>query len=353
MSSSEEKTEAPTSHKLREARKLGDVAQSPELSGAAAFAAVFFLIWLASDFIFLQISDFFAIGLGFSPSTNGSDSLDRNVLEMLYAFLWIIVPCLVVSFLAAIFIGLIQTRGVFAADPLKIKFEKLNPAQSIKQLFSTHQLGIFITMLVKIILLLWLLVWVLRTYIGPMIYAIFGAAFDSLYLIAIALKFLFGAAAVGFVLFGLVHYILQYFEYLKRNKMSKSEQKNETKNLNGDPAIKAEFNRLRYEAATQSFHKNISMAQVVVTNPTHFAVALYYDPEVVEVPVVVAKGTDSSAHEIRVEAVKKSIPIIEYPALARSLYSKVVEGAYIDDEHLEAVAEVFRWLKLLKQEKDS
>ena len=349
MSSSEEKTEEATSHKLQEARKKGDVAQSPELTGAIVFAAAFLLIWLASEFILSHIFNLFIIGFNSSTSFDKLIFLQNDILEMLVSFLWIVVPVCLVAFFASILGGLIQTRGVFSTDPLLIKFEKLNPAESIKNLFSTQQLGVFITMLLKICLLSWLLIWVLKNYIDPMINSASNATINSAHLIASALVILLGGDALIFLILGLLHYMLQYFEYLKRNRMSKSEQKKESKELNGDPIIKGELNRLRHEATSQPISQGMSRAQVVVTNPTHFAVALFYDPELVEVPLVVAKGEDESAWTIRTEAVKRCIPIMENPPLARSLHQKVAEGEYINDEHFEAVAEVYKWLKLLKQ----
>jgi flagellar biosynthesis protein FlhB len=348
MSSSEEKTEEATAHKLSEARKRGEVAVSKDLTGAITFAAVFLLLWLSSDFAEKHLRNMMGTALDVISTPGSARALGQGIADMLISALWVVGPALLLGMVASLVAGLLQTKGAFSTDPLKISFDRLNPVETIKQLFSTKQLGVFVLLLLKVGLLGALLVWTFRSFIGPMISSLEQSSGNVGSVGFSALRTLFGGAALVFVLLSLVDYLQQYFEYLKRNRMSKTERKQESKDQDGDPHMKSEQRSFRRELTESQAKPGMSKAQVLVTNPTHFAVALYYEPGMVELPVVVAKGEDATTLAMRSEATTRAIPIMENPALARALHRSVSVGEYIGDEHLEAVAEVFRWIKRLK-----
>lgn len=348
MSSSEEKTEKATAHKLKEARKRGEVAVSKDLTAGVTFAAVFLLLWLGSDFSAHHLRNMMSTALDVIATAGSAKSLVQGISEMLISALWVVAPALLAGMVSSVVVGLLQTKGGFSVDPLKISFDRLNPVETIKQLFSTKQLGVFVLLLLKVGLLGGVLVWTFGSFIGPMISNIEQNSGNAGSLGFSALGALFGGSALVFVALGLVDYLLQYFEHIKRNRMSKTERKQESKEQDGDPQLKAELRSFQRELTTDQEKPGMAKAQVLVTNPTHFAVALYYEPGMVELPVVVAKGEDATALAMRAEASKRAIPIMENPALARALHRSVGLGEYIGDEHLDAVAEVFRWIKQLK-----
>jgi flagellar biosynthesis protein FlhB len=353
MSSSEEKTEEATSHKLSEARKRGDVAVSKDLTGSIAFAAVFLLLWLSSDFAEKHLRNMMGTALDVISTPGSAKSLGQGIADMLISALWVVGPALLVGVVVSLVAGLLQTKGAFSTDPLKIDFNRLNPVETMKQLFSTRQLGVFVLLLLKVGLLGGFLVSTFLSFIGPMISSVEQTSGNAGSIGFSALRTLFGGAALVFVALSLIDYLLQYFEYLKRNRMSKTERKQENKDQDGDPHMKSEQRSFRRELSESPGKPGMSKAQVLVTNPTHFAVALYYEPGMVELPVVVAKGEDATALAMRTEATARAIPIMENPVLARALHRSVGLGEYIGDEHLEAVAEVFRWIKRLKGNAES
>lgn len=347
---SEEKTEEPTAHKLREARKRGEVAVSRDLTIASAFTGVFMLVWLNGDFMALQMRRVLDAALGVVASTGGASSaaIGPAIEQMLTAMLWIVLPMLLLTILIALAVGMLQTKGVLSADPLKIRFERINPGESLKLLFSTRQLGVFVQMVFKVCLLAGVLIWTLQTFMRPLIMEIYGETGNLGLAGLTALQVMFGAGAAVLMALGTIDYVQQHLEYIKMNRMSKTERKRERKDTDGDPEVKGEHRRLQRELMESPVQPGLAGANVVVTNPTHFAVALYYEPGVVSLPVVVAKGQDEEALRMRREAGQRAIPVLESPPLARSLFRSVALGEYIGDEHVEAVAEVFRWLSSLK-----
>ncbi len=342
--SSEEKTEQPTLRKLRQARKRGEVVFSKDLTGAVTFAAVVAMLWFCSDFAEAQLRQVLGATLGQIAHPGPPESFAAAVEQVVVAGLWLALPPLLLAAVTGLLIGLLQTRGNFSAEPLQIKFDKLDIGATLKQLFSTRQLGVLVQLVVKLGLLLALLVAIIRAFLGPMVEGVYAEAAQSGVVGAAGLRLLFAAAAGVLIALGVIDFLQQHFEYIKRNRMSKSERKRENKDQNGDPQLKQQLKTLRRELVEAPVKLGASSASVIVTNPTHYAVGLYYAPGVVALPIVVAKGHDASARAIRADAAKHRIPVLENPPLARALHAGVELGGMIGDEHLEAVAEVFRWL---------
>jgi type III secretion protein U len=341
---SEEKTEQPTKRKLAEARKRGEVAQSKELTGSISFVSVFMLLWLGAEFFQGKLRRVLGAALDAVSANSHAPLAADTVEQMASAALWVVGPVLALVVVAGTIAAFAQNRGIFSTEPLKIKFEKMNPAEALKNLFSTKQLGVLVQMILKLTLLGAVTVITVKNFVGPMILGIYGEAGNASLAGTSAMRLLFGACGLVFVGLGALDFLQQYFEHLKKNKMSKSELKRERKDQEGDPHLRSELRARRREIVDSPARLGVSGASVVITNPTHFAVALYYDGATVELPVVVAKGQDAAALSIRSHATQLAIPVLENPPLARSLFAGVALGEAIGDEHVEAVAEVFRWL---------
>ena len=350
MSDTEEKTEQPTAQKLRKAREKGDVAQSKELTGSVSFLSVFMMLWLGADFWSARMRGVLGTALDAITANSHDPVNSASITTMVSQALLLIGPVFLLAVVAGLLTTFAQTRGVFSTEPLIIKFEKLNPGEALKSLFSTKQLGQLILMLLKLALLASVTVMTIRHYVGPMIQGIHadsGSAGNTMLAGMSAVRALFGACGAVFVVLSTLDFMQQYFEYIKKNKMSKSERKRERKDQDGDPHMRSELRSKRREIVDEASKRGVARANVVVTNPTHFSVALHYEPGVVDLPVVVAKGHDEEAFRIRREAAGHAIPVLESPPLARALYAQVAVGEPILPEHVEAVAEVFRWLKTL------
>lgn len=343
--SGEEKTEDPTDHKLREARKKGEIAQSKDLNGAAGFLSALTAVWIARDFMEARIERIFNSALDLAKENDMRHAMPPAMLQMVMDFASICLLFLVPAVLGAVVLGMVQARGIFSADPIKLKFERMNPAEGLKRIFSSRQLFELAKLVLKLALLMSILFVVLKTHLSPLIMNMYsgheragGVGVHGLVLLVLS-------AGLTFVVLALVDYWHQRFEFLKEQRMTKSERKREHKELDGDPFVRAAMRDERQRLMQDSPKGGLKTAQVLITNPTHFAVALYYEPNVVDLPVLVAKGQDALALQMRAQAKGLAIPILENPPLARSLFHRVALGEPIGDEHIEAVAEVFRWLK--------
>lgn len=349
--SAEEKTEQASAHKLREARKRGEVASSTELTGAVGFAAVLLTLWMGWDAMALRVRDVLGTALDLAGSRNSSLELGAAVSRMLVDMLWITVPLLAAGSVAAMLAAALQTRGVMSAEPLSLKFERMDPAGAMTRLFSSRSAIDLLKIVLKIALLVGLIALALRLYLGPLVMSVHSGIEGARAVAVSALLALFAAAAGVFLLLGLLDYAHQFYEFMKQNRMSKTERKRERKDQEGDPHQKSEIRARRRELlAAPPVRQGVGGATVLVTNPTHFAVALYYEAGLVELPVVVAKGHDESALQMRSQARRHAVPIMENPPLARSLFRTVELGEYIGDDHVEAVAEVFRWVGSLRSD---
>jgi type III secretion protein U len=347
VSDTEEKTEAPTWHKLREARKRGEIAYSKDLTGAAGFAAAFFVLWLGRGWIAEHLQRMFGAALKVASSQNVAVDMQIAVVEILLELVWICTPILIASIVAAMTMALIQTGGVFSTEQITIKFERMSPGEAIKRLFSSRQAIEFLKMLLKLVLMVCIIFFVLKTHLAPSIQNIHNGYQNMSQVASHGLGILFAIAALSFFILGLIDYSHQFMEYIKKNRMSKTELKREQREMDGDPQLKWELRQIRKEYMVAP-KLSPTEANVIITNPTHFAVALFYEEGIVGLPVVVAKGQDSEALQIRHDARLRGIPVMENPPLARSLFRSVALGDAIGNEHIEAVAEIFRWLKSLK-----
>lgn len=344
-----ERTEDPTQRKLDEALKRGDVAKSHEVNTWFIFGAATLVVFGFSGSISTSLMDT-CRGLIANSWRMPVDGFSYARLfqkisgEILAA---IAIPFLLLA-LAAIIGNMIQHRLVWSAESLKPKFSKISPLSGIKRLFSKQALLNFVKGLIKLAVVgsvLFALLWPERNRMEALI------AFDPAMLLgythAYSLKLL-GAVAAIMAIVAALDYLMQYREWFEKQKMSLRDLKEEFKDTDGDPKIKARIRQLRYSRAKQRMMAAVPTATVVITNPTHFAVALRYERGM-NAPVCVAKGVDALALKIREIAGKHSVPIVENPPLARVLHATVDIDEEIPAEHYKAVAEVIGYVMRLSQ----
>jgi type III secretion protein U len=338
--STEERTDKASDHKLRQARKRGEIPYSREFSGAAGFAAAYLALWAGWDSSLERISRI--VSAAFRPDGYGWPHLAEQVVT---DALWIVLPVLVAAVAGGVITGLLQTRGLFSWEPLSPKFERLNPAVGLKELFTSRHLVDLLKVALKIAVTLAVGTMILADSIGPFITNSLAGS-DRLGVLELkSVHRLFLFVLVIFLMFSLIDFGHQLYEYAKLQRMSKDEVKREHRELEGMPEYKLALKNTYKGMVDLPVSLDTRSAHVVIANPTHFAVGLYYQPPRVALPLVVCMGADDDALRIREIARDHSIPIFENPALARNLFAALKPGQFIADEHVEAVAEVFRWLR--------
>ncbi|WP_068085647.1 flagellar biosynthesis protein FlhB [Polycladidibacter stylochi] len=346
-----EKTEEPSQKRLDDAHKKGDVAKSQEVSTwfallGTSLALVLFSNSTASDL--KQLLSYFI-------SHADTIEVDGSGLVNLWAqtgpaLLFVLALPLFFMILFAVMGNIVQHKPIVSAEKIIPKFEKVSPLKGMKRLFSQESLANFIRGLVKICLvstLMFFVLWPERDRIDTLIFR------DTKLLLIetkeLSLK-LVGAILAVMTVLAAVDYLWQRQSWLKKQRMTKREVKDEYKQQEGDPQIKAKVRELRIMRSRQRMMSDVPGATVVITNPTHFAVALHYE-EGMGAPKCVAKGVDSLALRIREVAKDADVPIVENPPLARSLYAAIDLNDYVPEDQYEAVAKVIGYVLQLKKNK--
>jgi flagellar biosynthetic protein FlhB len=344
-----QKTEEPTHKRLREAHEKGQIAKSQEVGHwfmiLAFTIAVGYLAPRVAGGIAKSLYGFMARPHAIAVDGEGLRDLLVETSGLLALALG---PPIVLAMAAAVASGLIQSGFVLSLEPIKPKLEKLSPLGGLRRLFSARALAEFAKGLVKLAIVatvISLLLWPERQLISGVVtmeLPQFLALIQSL-----GFRVLVAVLAVMTVIAGL-DFLFQKHQHTKQLRMSKQEVKDEFKQTEGDPMIKARLRQIRVERARQRMMAAVPEADVVIANPTHFAVALSYAPGSPGAPKVIAKGIDSLALRIRERAEECDVPVVENPPLARALCEGVALDQEIPPEHYRAVAEIIGYVMRLK-----
>ena len=346
----QDRTERATPKRRREARKKGQVAISKEVSSASIFLVGLIVFYLASPGLVHNTTALFKDTYQFiaDPKLDAT-SLRLFLLFQIRHFAIIVLPLMAAILVAGIFANIVQTGFLFSTEALSPKFSKLNPVSGIKRLYSLRSLVELVKSLTKICL------------VGVIGYAVLKSRFDNLLnlthyeiveiLIILAREALIiGIAVLGFmIVLALLDYLFQRWHYEKDIRMTKQEVKEEFKNTEGDPKIKARIRALQLEMSRNRMMSMVPDATVVITNPTHLAVAIQYDSDNMDAPKVVAKGAGNLAQKIKDVAKENNVPIVEKKSLARLLYKKVDIGGFIPFDLYQAVAEIIAYIYKLEE----
>jgi flagellar biosynthetic protein FlhB len=340
----EDKTEEPTQKRLDEALKRGDVVKSQELSS-------FFVLMAGMAFVVVlspSLGRTVTLALKAVLDHLAEISIDRGGLTGVYVEVGKILayglglPALLFV-VAGIAGNMIQHRLVWSLDPITPKLERISPMSGLKRIFSPENLANFAKGLVKIVVVA-AAIWIaIRPELRRFDTIIAAEPVSVMALTrALAIKMMLAVLIVMGVVAAL-DYLFMRQRWLKRMRMSRQELKEEFKQSEGNPEIKAKIRQLRQQRARRRMMAAVPKATVVVTNPTHFAVALLYE-DGMGAPQCVAKGTDNVALKIREIATESDVPIVENPPLARALYASVDIDGFIPEEHYRAVAEVIAFV---------
>jgi flagellar biosynthetic protein FlhB len=343
-----EKSEEPSGRKLQEARQRGQVAQSREVNTwFMLMAGTGIVLFMGPSMARSLVSTVLPL-LSFDRFL-GRDGIQWNALSglMEQVALLIAMP-LLVALIAAVVGTIAQVGLMFATEKLSIDISRLSPLSGFKRLFSIKSSIEFVKNLAKVAIVAWVGAWVALPrldQLGHMMYEPIEDLPGELY--KLLLRLLLGVVAVLTAL-ALFDYVYQRFSFRQEMRMSKQEVKEENKQAEGDPVIKARLRAIRMNRARKRMMAAVPNASVVITNPTHFAVALQYEMGESSAPKVVAKGADLVAAKIREIAKENDVPIVENPPLARALYANVEIDREIPPEHYKAVAEIISYVFRLK-----
>jgi len=345
----ESKTEEATSKKIEDSRAKGNVPKSAEVPGAAIlfFASIYLLFFSGHLFQTIQKMMLYIFSfIGRDIDTTVYYTIFQTVLSTLLEALS---PLFIMVVLLAVVTNVMQFG--FLSVPIEFKFEKLNPVSGLKNIFSmkklleafklTAKLAIIFIVMVIIITLVW------DDIIAMMDMNLGG----TLGLIRSLTGYFIAAILLIIIIFAVIDYFFTRHYYFEGLKMTKQEVKEEHKQMEGDPQVKSRIRSIQMKMAMQRMLKDTEKADVVITNPTHYAVALAYHQDKQEAPIVISKGVDFLALKIKDIARNNDIPIIENPSLARSLYDQLEVDQQIPKEFYKAIAEIFSYIYELNSKK--
>jgi type III secretion protein U len=352
-----DKTELPTPKRLRDARKKGDVAKSKDVSSALVILGWFILIALAASYAGSQITIFFSDTLNAATDMPFEQAL-RNIgwqgtLLLVKLSALVLVPIAVFATIAEY----MQTGPVMTTEKMKPSLDKLNPMEGLKRMFGMDGLVELVKTLIKVLLVTLIIYFMIRSgyrEAGQFInFAGTAPVHDSGQQVALqavdlthSLTLQFFALVVGvFLLVGVADHLYSRHSFIKKMKMSMRDIKQEHKDDEGDPHIKAHRREMHQEWANQNAVGASGSAAALLVNPTHLAIALDYDEEDCPVPVIAAKGEGALAEAMRAEAMRNDVPIIRNIATARRLWARGEIGEIVPEDMFDAIAEIILWAR--------
>lgn len=338
------RTESATPKKREEVRKKGQVARSIEINSVINLLVVFIILKIFGNYILDGIKNmavYFWKNIFVFDLT--PDSINQIIFFTITNFILILLPVFLIVFIAGIVSNILQIGFVVTFEPVKPKLDNINPAKGFKRVFSRRS---FIE-LVKIFFKITIIAYILYSVIKKIMNDIFTTPLmDIPTLFAFTLSAVYSLSMkiiIALIVFSIIDYIYQKWEFEDSIKMTKQEIKDELKQMEGDPLIKARIRNIQREMARRRMISEIPRADVVITNPQHIAVALKYEENVDAAPKVVAKGVNYMAERIKQIARENNIIIVENPPVARELF-KLEVGWEIPGELFQVVAEILAFV---------
>ena len=347
----ESKTEQPTPRKLEKAREEGQVAKSQEVSVAATLLIMFFAFRLFAPWIYVNIIAIFRYDwelIPYSYDVMTTPHMARYVTFLFRQVLLIAAPLLAIAFLIGIVSNLVQVGWKPTVKPIMPKLSKINPISGFKRIFSMQSIVNLFKSLAKLTVICLVVFFVVGGRANALPSLIDMGVMASLLFMGDLIIILGLSIGALFILIALLDFAYTRYAHLKKLRMTKQEVKDEYKQMEGDPLIKGKIRQKMREASMRRMMQNVPEADVVITNPTHYAVALRYNNMIDKAPIVIAKGVDFMAKRIKEKAREHNIVVVENPSLARTLYADVEVGDEIPVELWEAVVEILAYVFKLK-----
>jgi flagellar biosynthetic protein FlhB len=351
-SDSGEKTEEPSQYRIDEFRKKGQVAQSKEVNSLLVLSACIMATTLSGVYVYEVFTEFIYWLMKLDPAKAYSEKLIQDIIrETAYVGLKCIAPVFVTSFVISIFSQLSQIGFIYAPDVLQLKFDRINPLNGAKRLFSMNSIAEVAKGMFKFSIILSITYFMLQDSLTTFVGFLHVELPTSLeFGQTLALKLAYGII-LGLIVVAMGDFAWQKYSHLKKMRMTKQEVKDESKEKEGNPEIKQKIKAIQREMSQKRMMADVPSADAIVTNPTHLSVAIRYNPKEMIAPEVIAKGADNVALRIREIAKENQIPIVENVPLARTLYKTVKVGEGVPRTLYKAVAEVLAFVYRKKRKK--
>ena len=344
-----DKSEQPSQHKLAKARREGQVPRAKEFVSSITLISVVAYYVLNVDIIKQTFIELFLVSFQFDNQTVSQPmAIVELVGTALFSMITLFFPLLIYQMIAAIVGSTLLGGWIFSPSLLIPKWEKISPFKGLKRIFSSQSIVELFKNVIKVSLFFTLLYWVISSYIS-VITNLVSAHFDTVMLsvATITIEYL-GYLLLIVLLFGLFDFPYQRHEFTKQMKMTKQEVKDEHKEQEGRPEVKARIRQIQNQNAKRSANERVPKASVVLTNPTRYAIALIYDLSQAEAPFVVAKGQDDVALYIRELAAKHEVEVVESPALTRAIYNTTQIDQMVPNQLFVAIAHILTYVNQLK-----
>ncbi len=341
-----EKTEKATPKKRQDSRKKGQVLKSQDVTSAILLLSVFLFLFFAAGFMRDRFFVFFHQAFTEYVTLPKLDEDQAMIIysEVMIQMAFILLPIMLMAVVAGVAGNLFQFGLLLTAEPLKMDLKKIDPIKGFKRIFSIRAIIELLKSILKISFIGTTTTLIVMTNIDKVLGLAFKSPWDILTTLG-QLAALMGITAAFVLLFiSILDFMYQKFDYEKNLRMSKQDIKDEYKNSEGDPIIKSRIKQLQREMAMRRMMQEVPNADVVITNPTHYAIALKYKDGDMDAPIVVAKGVDFIAQKIKLIANEHDIVMVENRPLARSLYEDVEIGGRIPEEFFKAIAEILAYV---------
>ncbi|MDD4334564.1 MAG: flagellar biosynthesis protein FlhB [Desulfotomaculaceae bacterium] len=347
--SAQEKTEQATPRRVQEARRKGQVAKSTDLTGALLLLAMITLLYMIQGQFILDLQRYFT---GYFSNVAEAQVLENSLLPILnnaaLFLLKLVAPFFTVAVVIAVASNLAQVGFLFSTESLKPKPNVFNPVAGLQKMFSLRSLVELVKSVLKFSIIGGITYYLIKSNLGELM-LVFNHTAQGIYSIFIGFIIsVAGWGALAYLVLAVLDYMYQRYDYKKNLKMSKQEVKEEYKQTEGDPHIKSKLREMRRSMSMNRIISEVPQATVVVTNPTHLAVALKYRQGEMSAPVVVAKGAGRLAEKIKDIAGEHRVPVVEDKEVARFLYQAVETGQEIPIEIYQAVAQILAMVHRLK-----
>jgi flagellar biosynthetic protein FlhB len=344
----EARTEPATPKHRQEARQKGSVAQSPEVSSVVVLFLALLCIWFGGSFMSGQLKDLLRSTLETYTSVEITPaSIQRLLLQGLVRMGLLMAPVLLVVMVASVMSSIIQFGWLWSPQALKPKLEQIRPKLSRLNLLGKDKLVDLAVAMGKIVLIALVAYWSLKGYL-PRLLPLMDQTVPQIadFTVGIALRVSLKIVALLIVL-AVFDYLWKRHRHEEKLKMTKQQVKDERKNIEGDPQIKGHIRGMQLKTSMRRMMHGVPKADVVITNPTHYAIALQYDAETMPAPKVIAKGARLLAERIIELAKMHHVPIVQNPPLAQALYKAVEVGGFVPAAFYHAVAEVLAYIYAL------
>ena len=346
---SEEKTERATPRKREDERDKGRVAKSQDVNTAIILLFSFMILAVYGSFMKDHMENLYK--QTFTQYIHWEvnyETVMQLVVEVFIHLAWIVVPIMAVTFIASVAANLLQIGFLFTTEPLKFDLKKLDPIQGAKRIFSIRALVELLKSLFKIVFvtsITFFIIWISK---DDVMMLSFKTIHDAIAFFGRTTIVMGISAIIALLFLAILDYMYQKYDFEKNIRMSKQDIKDEHKDIEGDPLIKSKLQEKQREFAMRRMMSEIPTADVVITNPTHYAIALKYDDETASAPYIVALGKDDIALKIIEVAKAHDIATVENKPLARSLYETLDIGDIIPEKFYEAIAEILAFVYQLE-----